>query len=315
MDHQLQELLQQGTAPVVVHTTQAQGRPHRLLDYHTWLGMQVDSRAQSQPATVTHRYPKRVRIRFATWQLNELESEYSNFRYVSETRRKQLADRLQLKEHTITVWFQNRRMREKKAIVEAQQLSQEVYREFQQPTLDYQRIAQTYPMEIAPLTQNYTSGQNNYSLYHNRLIVSPRNIQESPHHRDVDVLPQTQPVTPSIDSQKFTSLGSTREEIIKNLLLLERYYKTRHTDVAATTEEEMQSSKNVISHIHSPFLYDDTAPSVSFPKQHYPDEVEDLPVMERRLHAVEEPVQHIPTDLMDLPCDTFFKDVDINNYY
>lgn len=60
------------------------------------------------------RKPKRIRTAFTSQQMMELEQEYGRTRYLDRTRRIELADILHLNERTIKIWFQNRRMKEKK---------------------------------------------------------------------------------------------------------------------------------------------------------------------------------------------------------
>lgn len=57
---------------------------------------------------------KRIRTAFTSQQMMELEQEYARTRYLDRTRRIELADILRLNERTIKIWFQNRRMKEKK---------------------------------------------------------------------------------------------------------------------------------------------------------------------------------------------------------
>ncbi|XP_037078715.1 homeobox protein Hox-B3-like, partial [Pollicipes pollicipes] len=49
-----------------------------------------------------------------------LEREYAANRYLSTPQRRQLSQRLQLAEATVKVWFQNRRMKEKRQQSESQ---------------------------------------------------------------------------------------------------------------------------------------------------------------------------------------------------
>ncbi|KAJ2947432.1 hypothetical protein O0L34_g17210 [Tuta absoluta] len=79
--------------------------PGRLLTRPGW-----------NPVTKTTgvRKPKRIRTAFTSQQMMELEQEYARARYLDRTRRIELAETLNLNERTIKIWFQNRRMKEKK---------------------------------------------------------------------------------------------------------------------------------------------------------------------------------------------------------
>lgn len=58
--------------------------------------------------------PKRARTAYTSDQLKELEMEFGQSQYISRTKRIELADRLKLTDRQIKIWFQNRRMKQKK---------------------------------------------------------------------------------------------------------------------------------------------------------------------------------------------------------
>ncbi|KAM7540298.1 hypothetical protein Aperf_G00000022738 [Anoplocephala perfoliata] len=57
---------------------------------------------------------KRYRTTYTPYQSKVLEEVFQSERYISRPQRSQLAHRLHLPENTIKVWFQNRRMKEKR---------------------------------------------------------------------------------------------------------------------------------------------------------------------------------------------------------
>lgn len=67
-----------------------------------------------KPATGGVKKPKRIRTAFTSQQMMELENEYARTRYLDRSRRIELSEVLNLNERTIKIWFQNRRMKEKK---------------------------------------------------------------------------------------------------------------------------------------------------------------------------------------------------------
>ncbi|XP_063394620.1 homeobox protein Hox-A2-like [Cydia fagiglandana] len=58
--------------------------------------------------------PKRVRTAYSSEQIRALEKIYSTTKYIDAKRRKELAGTLNIGDKALKIWFQNRRMKEKK---------------------------------------------------------------------------------------------------------------------------------------------------------------------------------------------------------
>lgn len=60
------------------------------------------------------RKPKKSRILFSQWQINELEKLFKKQKYVTSSERELMAKRLKLHANQVKIWFQNRRYKIKK---------------------------------------------------------------------------------------------------------------------------------------------------------------------------------------------------------
>jgi len=75
----------------------------------------VGPRIRRRPAGDGSDRRRRRRTAFSSDQLRQLRAEYDRCRYISDDRRRQLADRIGLHVGIIKIWFQNRRASDKKA--------------------------------------------------------------------------------------------------------------------------------------------------------------------------------------------------------
>lgn len=66
--------------------------------------------------SLTIRKGKRFRSAFTTDQVNYLEKEFKKFPYIGTAHRKEVANALNIHERAVKIWFQNRRMKEKKDV-------------------------------------------------------------------------------------------------------------------------------------------------------------------------------------------------------
>ncbi|XP_041867082.1 ventral expressed homeobox [Melanotaenia boesemani] len=68
-----------------------------------------DSEGESAPQ-------RRMRTKFTSEQISELESTFRKHKYLGATQRKKIAEKLNLSETQVKTWFQNRRMKMKRQV-------------------------------------------------------------------------------------------------------------------------------------------------------------------------------------------------------
>ncbi|EJD76332.1 hypothetical protein LOAG_16680 [Loa loa] len=102
------------TAATVAAATAAATIAANTANTYKWMHIKRTVTKSSVPRRRVVEDTNAMRTNFTTHQLTELEKEYYTSKYLNRTRRAEIASILQLNETQVKIWFQNRRMKEKK---------------------------------------------------------------------------------------------------------------------------------------------------------------------------------------------------------
>lgn len=150
---------------------------------------------------------KRTRTAYTSQQLLRLEKEYQNNRYVSRQRRTELSAEINIHDSKVKIWFQNRRMKDKKVKVAHESDEEEPFRTIQKkPKLPLMRPVD---FNFKP-TPNIVAHQN---IVHRLMAHAPVN-RPPPMHQYSDY--QTANYMPSNPTFNYQQLTQNNNVIYNN---------------------------------------------------------------------------------------------------
>ncbi|CAH0723816.1 unnamed protein product, partial [Brenthis ino] len=156
--------------------------------------------------------PKRIRTAFTSQQMMELENEYARARYLDRSRRAELSEVLSLNERTIKIWFQNRRMKEKKDKIESAEEAEAT-------------------STTEPIPQNASAPVIMYDPYpHNGIFTRDEYVEQYPVASSAMPMPP-QNIMPIVQSGQNSTFNSYPAFIVDNNVQLAENFDVQYSEV------------------------------------------------------------------------------------